>query len=189
MRKEKYNSVQRQTDDNIKSKLSKIPNTVNQYNQKQDNNKSPPLITVANTKRIKSYNNIRDVKIETIPANGKKSTLVLKSKLDKDKVNNRYINCLGEGESTSATQCLDHEIEKDKDLPPKLENSERVTGNQKIPIDNNKEEDINYSHQTNILFTHTPIYKHIAVPVQFNTSNQVSTRNNNKHQSSSRKKQ
>ena len=132
------------------------------------------------TKRIKSYNNIRDVKIETIPANGKQSTLVLKSKLDKDKVNNKYINCLGEGKSTSATQCLDHEIEKDKDLPSKLENSERVTENHKIPIDNNKEEDINYSHQINILFTHRPIYKHIAVHVQFNTSHQVSTRNNNK---------
>ena len=123
------------------------------------------MITVANTKRIKSYNNIRDVKIETIPANGKKSTLVLKSERDKDNVNNRYINCLGEGESTSTTQCLDHEIEKDKDLPPKLENIERVTGNQKIPNGNNKEEDINYSHQTNIPFTYTPIYKHIAVPV------------------------
>ena len=147
--------------------MSKIPNTVNQYNQKQDNNKSPPLITVANTKRIKSYNNIRDVKIETIPANSKKSTLVLKSKLDKDKVNNRYINCLGEEESTSTTQCLDHEIEKDKDLPPKLENSERVTGNQKIPIDNNKEEDINYSHQTNIPSIHSPTYKKYSSTIQY----------------------
>ena len=34
--------------------------------------------------------------------------------------------------------------------------------------------------------TETPIYKNIAIPVQFNTSHQVSTRNNNKHQSSSR---
>ena len=74
------------------------------------------------------------------------------------------------------------------DLPPKLENSERVIGSQKIPIGNNKEEDIN-SYQTNIPSTHIPIYKNIAVPVQFNTSNQVSARNNNKHQSSSRKKE
>ena len=40
-----------------------------------------------------------------------------------------------------------------------------VTGNQKIPISNNKEEDINYSHQKNIPSTHTPIYKNIAVHV------------------------
>ena len=87
------------------------------------------MITVANTKRIKSYNNIRDVKIEKIPANGKKSTLVLKSERDKDNVNNRYINCLGEGESTSTIQCSNHEIGKDKDLPPKLENSEWLIRN------------------------------------------------------------
>ena len=34
--------------------------------------------------------------------------------------------------------------------------------------------------------THTPIHKNIAITVQFNTSHQVSTRNSNKNQSSSK---
>ena len=92
MKKEKSHSVQCLTDDNIESNLSKIPNTVNQYDQNQDNNTSPPLINVANTERIKLYNNIKDVGIETIPAKGKKSALVLNSERDKDKVHNIYIS-------------------------------------------------------------------------------------------------
>ena len=42
--------------------------------------------------------------------------------LDKDNVNiiYIYIDCLVERESTSAIQCLDHEIGKDKESPPKL---------------------------------------------------------------------
>ena len=55
---------------------------------------------------------------------------------DKDNVNNMYIDCLGEGESPSAIQCLDHETGKEKDLPPKLEHSESVIGITKIPIGN-----------------------------------------------------
>ena len=96
-----------------------------------------------------------------------------------------YINYLRDGESTSAIQCLDHEIGIDIDLPPTLEKSERVNGNQKISIGNHKEEDINYSHQTNIPSTHSPTYNNIAV--QFNTSNQVSAINNNNYQNSPRK--
>ena len=86
---------------------------------------------------------------------------------DKDNVNNVFIDFLGEGESTSAIQCLDHEIGKDKELPRKLENSERGIGNQKIPIGNNKEEGINYSHETNIPPTHSPTYKKYSSTIQY----------------------
>ena len=71
-------------------------------------------------------------------------------------------------------------------MSPKLENSERVNGNQNIHIVENKEKDINsnYSHQTNIPSTHSPTYKSIAV--QLKTSHHVSTINNNKHHCSPR---
>ena len=45
-----------------------------------------------------------------------------------------YIDCLKEGESTSAIKCLDHETGKEKDLPSKLEISEGIIGNTKILI-------------------------------------------------------
>ena len=152
------------------------------------------LDTGSHVGRVYVGNCAIDMDFDCILAKDKKSTLILKSERDKDNVNIYiyiyiyiyvYIDCIGEGESTSAIQCSDREIRKDKDLPPKLENSARVTGNQKIPISDNNEEDINDSHQTNIPFTHSPTYKNIAV--QSNPFHQVSKINNNKHQRSSRK--
>ena len=87
------------------------------------------LDTGSHVGRVYVGNCAIDMDFDCILAKDKKSTLILKSERDKDNVNIYiyiyiYIDCLGEGESTSATQCLDHEIGKDKYLPPKLENSE-----------------------------------------------------------------
>ena len=99
---------------------------------------------------------------------------------------------LEESDSMLSIQCSDHKIKQrtgkgnDKGLPSKLDNIERVNGNQETHIVENKEEGINsnYSHQTNIPSTHSLTNKNLAV--QFNTSHHVSTINNSKHHCSQR---
>ena len=101
-----------------------------------------------------SYGHISDVGTESIQFNGENFNLDLKTAWEEeDNINNIYSDCLEEDDSILFIHCSDHDIKKktgkgnEKDLPPTLDNSERViTTIQETHIVDEKEEDINLDY-------------------------------------------